>query len=301
MDESERNKWLEERRSGIGGSDAAAVLGLSPWTTPFEVYQSKLGLAPPINESWPMRWGNWLEPHLRQSYSDLTGREVLMHPGVIRHPKHEWMLATLDGHTPDGRLVEIKTSRSADGWGEPGSADIPQHYMLQVQHYLAVTAYPVADVVLGLYGQEPRIYEVPADLELQQLMLEQEEAFWGNVQRSEPPEPITLADAMARYGKRSEARSVVASPDILHMATRLKEVSVLIKTLNTEIDEAKGQIMAALAEADTLVDATGTPLVTWKMAKPSQRFDAGLFKAQHPDLYKQFTQPGEASRRFLIK
>lgn len=301
MTDEERAKWLEDRRTGIGGSDAAAVLGLSRWSSPYDVYASKLGLAPPVEETWPMKWGTWMEPHLRQAYSNLTGREVLAHTGVLRHPKYPWMLATLDGMTDDNRLVEIKTSRSSDGWGEPGSSDIPEAYMIQVQHYLTVTAVPVADVILGLFGQEPRIYEVPADPELQEMILEAEQLFWARVMRAEPPEPVTLADAQARYGKRSTARSVVADGSLVNIATRLARARAELAKLQASEEELKAEIMIAMGEADTLVDSAGRVLATWKLPKAGARLSLAEFMAAHPDLYKQFCKPSDASRRFLLK
>lgn len=301
MTDDERKQWLEERRKGIGGSDAAGVLGLSPWTTPLQVYEAKLGIGTPVEETWPMKWGTWLEPHLRQAYADATGNAVLAHSGVLRHPRHDWMLATLDGMTEHGRVVEFKTSRSDRGWGEPGSADIPEHYLVQVQHYLCVTGAPVADVVLGLYGQPPRIYEVEADRELQELILDREAAFWDRVQRQDPPDPINLADTLRRFRDAIEG-TVLATQETRRAVESLRDIRAQAKALEAREEVVKAEILKAMGDLDTLVSPdTGEVLATWKQAKAPVRFDAKALQAALPDVYKQYLKAGEASRRFLLK
>ena len=67
MTNEERTAWLNERRKGIGGSDVAAIIGLSPWTTPLDIYEQKLGIALPSEETEAMYWGTALEPAIRQA------------------------------------------------------------------------------------------------------------------------------------------------------------------------------------------------------------------------------------------
>jgi len=299
-----RNDWLEARRSGIGGSDAPAVLGVSKWRTPFQVWQEKRGELVDSPTNWSMRWGTQMEPLLRQHYSDVTGREVLMPTTphqIIRHPKYEWMLATPDGGTVDKRLVEIKTSRSTDGWGEPGTDEIPQAYLVQVQHYLCVTGFRIADVVLGIYGSEPAIYHVEADDELQELLIEAESQFWKLVVSGEPPETTSYADVVARYGGKSVARAVVADTELVKTVSELAQIKAQMKGLEVSEEAAKAALMQALGESDTLVDAAGKVLCTWKAAKPAARFDAKSLQADNPVLYQKYLRLGEASRRFLLK
>ncbi len=296
-----RDDWLRERLSGIGGSDAPAVLGLSKWRTPLQVYLEKRGEAPPADENEPMRWGTRLEPLVRQEYADRTGRAVALPDGLLRHPRYDWMLATVDGLTDDGRLLEVKTARTAEGWGEPGTDEVPQVYLIQVQHYLTVTALPVADVAVLIGGQDFRIYEVPADAELQELIVEQEAEFWRAVKEGTPPNPVSLADMQARYGRASRSAAVKADDPTLDAIAHLRRLRIEREEIEAEEEIAKAAIMAALGEADTLVDREGRALVTWKAAKAAHRFDSAAFKAAHPDLYSAFLKAGEPSRRFLLK
>lgn len=303
---SARDAWLEERRGGIGGSDVAALLGLSRYKTPLALYQEKRGELPPQDDNPAMEWGRRLEPVVRQAYADQTGHEVRVLDQMVRHPTREFMLANLDGFViPAGggakRVFEAKTARSADGWGEPGSDEIPQPYLLQVQHYLAVTGFAVADVAVLIGGSDFRIYEVPEDTELHELLFEAEADFWARVQRADPPEPVTYADVVQRWGRASKAGTVVATPEVLDAVRQLRELKVQEKHLELAEEGWKAIVLKAMGECDTLTDAAGRTLATWKASAAPQRFDTAAFKVAHPGLHMQFTKPGEPSRRFLLK
>ena len=298
MNEKEQ-EWQESRAKGIGGSEAAAILGLSKWKTPYQVWQDKRGLSGERETSEAMEWGTILEPVIRQKYSDVTGRIVRL-PGHLQDAEHSFMLGTLDGITDDQRVLEVKTSRSLQDWGEPGTDEIPMVYLIQVQHYMRITGLTVADVAVLLAGSDFRIYEVPADKELQDMLVEREYEFWNLVQTGIPPEPISYADAVKRY-RTSTSKAVTASPASVAAFEALKAIKEQYKVIEQSEEAAKTIIMKELAEADTLLALDGTPIVTWKQSKESQRFDAKAFQAEHPELYKQYLKTIEGSRRFLLK
>lgn len=303
---SGRADWLKARRTGVGGSDVAPILGLSKWTTPLAVYLDKRGEATETPDNDAMRWGRYLEPAVRQAYADETGREVRVPGEMLRHPLYEHMIANLDGVAGGGnhgplRIFEAKTARSAEGWGEPGTDQIPQAYCLQIQHYMEVTGIMVADVAVLIGGSDFRIYEVPADRELQDMIIDAEADFWRRVQRGEPPEPVTFADAQARYGRGSVPETVVLPEDLAPSVDRLRSVLAQSKAIESEIESLKAQLMITMGDRDTLIDSAGRTLATWKVAKAPQRFDAAAFKAVHPELAAAFTKAGDPSRRFLLK
>lgn len=295
-----REQWLKDRMAGIGGSDAAAVLGLSKYKTPLQVYQEKRGELGEIPDNEPMLWGRVLEPVIRQQYAERTGQVVRLPEGIIRSERHPFMLATVDGITDSGRLVEIKTARTAQEWGEPGTDEVPQAYLIQVQHYLTVTALPVADVAVLIGGSDFRLYHIEADPELQGLIIEGEAEFWQRVEQGIPPEPVSYADVIARFGRSSREAAVEATADTLAAIARLRAIRETMKEMEAEEEAQKAIIMKLLGESDTLVSGSLT-LATWKAAKASMRFDSKAFQAAHPDLYQQFLKAGEVSRRFLLK
>lgn len=298
---SDRDQWLQDRRQGIGGSDVAPILGLSKWRTPLDVYLDKRGEGAPDVDNESMVWGRALEPVIRQQYAERTGRVVRLPDAMLRHPRHDFMIANLDGVTDDKRVLEVKTARTGQDWGEPGTDEIPEAYALQVQHYLAVTGFVVCDVAVLIGGSDFRLYEVPADRELQGLIIDAEAAFWQRVIDGDEPEPITFAEAQQRYG-RSDAKGVVGAGEMAAQAVRdLARIKAQIKQLEAAEEDAKAIVMRAFGDSgDTLVLGDRT-LATWKLAKAPERFDAAAFKAAHPDLAAKFTGPGNPYRRLLLK
>jgi putative phage-type endonuclease len=177
---------VAERWTGLGGSDAAPALGMSPWKTPLELFLEKREhREAPDTER--MMLGRELEPVIRTLYARRTGRTVRLPSWTLRHPQYPWMIAHLDGATDDRRIFEAKNVAHDLFWGPSGSDEIPEHYHYQVQHYLAVTGFEVCDVAALIAGCELRIYTLQADREVQEALIEGEQEFWSKVQANTPP------------------------------------------------------------------------------------------------------------------
>lgn len=296
-----RAAMLALRKTGLGGSDAGPALGLSPFTSRTELFLDKLDLLPPKPLTGPLEWGTLIEPVVRGKFVRVTGRDVFVPTTTFRSEKYPFMLANLDGLMP-GRLYEGKTARTADGWGEPGSADIPEHITLQVQHYMSVTAMPVTDVAVLIGGSDFRIYEVPADRELQQMIIEGEAEFWQHVVDRRPPPVESLEDARLRWGGLAATGLLNASEADMAAAAQLVQIAAQQKELELLANSFKAYLMTVLGDgADTLIGPDGKPVVTWKLAKAPARFDVESFAAEHPGLYADYLRTGTASRRFLLK
>src|SRR5580765_6718408 len=249
-----------ERRNGIGGSDAAPALGLSPYKSALELFIEKREpreLSPLEQASF--HWGRVLEPVIRQEYASRTGRVVRLPTGTLRHQKHQFMVAHVDGVTDDGRVFEAKTARSADGWGRAGTDEVPHHYLVQVQHYLAVVGFAVADVAVLIGGNDFRMYEVPADAELQQMIIDGEAEFWSQVQRGEPPEPdYSRADThglMRRLYPGTDGRTIVADEDAVHHRKVYENASRMAKEYSTLADASKAHLLFVMGTATRMTFA----------------------------------------------
>jgi putative phage-type endonuclease len=284
---------------GLGGSDAAAALGLSPWQTPLQLYLRKTEPTDRDDPNEAMRWGTALEPAIRQRYADDTGRVVEVPKTTFRYAPWPVALGHVDGVADGQRLLEVKTARSDIGWGEPGSDVIPEHYAIQVQHYLMVTGLVVADVAVLIAGQDYRCYEVPADAELQGLILDGEQRFWRHVINREPPDPTTPDDVRLRW-RTSTARKIEANQVARTAADILRVTLSELKRLEAQADDLKAEIQKHMQDADTLVSGD-VVLATWKQAKGANRFDLDRFKREHADLYAAYLKQTEGSRRFLLK
>ena len=298
---STREEWLAERRTGIGGSDVAAIMGVSPWTSPLQVYLEKRGELPPQPDNDAMMFGRLLEPIVRQVYADRTGHSVTVPGRAVRSARYPWLLANFDGLTDHPRVYEGKTARHRDGWGEPGSGDIPLGYLLQVQHYMIVSTLSVTDVAVLFGGSQFECYTVEADRELQDMIVDETHAFWQRVQRGEQPKARDMADARLLY-PRGVARPVVASSEVRDEVMRLAQIGAEIARLKSEADVVQTRVCLAMGAHDGLLDAaTGRTIATWKDAKGRSTIDAEALRAAHPDIAMQFTKTGEPSRRFAIK
>lgn len=299
MTPAQRKKWLAERRKGIGGSDAAAAVGRSRWTTPLALYLDKTeGRDQPENSS--MRWGTLKEPIIRQEFANVTGRTIEVPHKIIWHPTNNFMLVNVDGISDGSRLLEVKTARSDAGWGPEGSDEVPEEYIFQCQHGMIVTGLKVTDLAVLIGSSDFRIYQIFADSELQELLIEAEREFWRMVENRIPPEPVNAEDVKRRW-KLSSGATIQATDEISARVNNLAICKAYIDALEAFEGEQKAQIQRFMAENSNLSDSAGEILATWKNINSSPKFDLETFKAENPDLYAKYLRDSEPSRRFLLK
>ena len=155
-------EWHAARANGIGGSEIAAVLGLSPHESRFSLWHRKKGHVGPVMETEEMYWGKEHEPAICRRFArEHPELDVTLAPTYC-HPDRPWQIANPDRHAgPD--LFEAKTARDAEGWGEQGTAQIPVHYRAQCLHYMDVTGARRCWVGVLIAGSEYREYVVDYD------------------------------------------------------------------------------------------------------------------------------------------
>ena len=192
-----RADWLEERKKGIGGSDAATILGLNPYKTTIELWEEKTGRkdAPDISDKPYVKYGTQAEDLLRQLFALDYPQYIVTHEEntIIKHPEHPFLFASLDGKLLDvatGKegILEIKTTNILQSTQKEKWKDkIPDNYYCQVLHYLNVTSCSFAILKAQLkydYGGEIRLEtkhyyidrkDVEDDIKLLQ---EKEIQFW---------------------------------------------------------------------------------------------------------------------------
>lgn len=214
---------LEERRSGVGGSDAAVVMNLNPFKDVYELYLDKRGEAPPEDPNFLKEsryWGSVLEEPVANRYAEETGYKVQRANQLIRSKKHPFMIANIDRKVvgQDMRIgFEAKTSAYADGWGEAGSAEIPPYIMLQCQHYLAVTEYDMWDLAVLIGNRDYRSYRIAPIPDIIEQLIEAETEFWDRVENGVPPEPNWQSAATTRMVRKlypGTNGQVVQLPDV---------------------------------------------------------------------------------------
>lgn len=311
MTEAERAAWLAERQTGIGGSDIAAIMGVSPYGNANRVWEEKLGIALPKRDTLHMRRGRALEPVVLKQYQEDTGLRMLSPPGhLIRHPSIPFAVATLDGlslqPSGDARVVEVKCPGWSSGWGREGTDEIPEPYLLQTQWYLMVAGKaimavePVADVVAWVSGEDRlRYYQVEAMQDLQDMLVEAAANFWDCVEQRRPP--VEALIPMEKLLGKRPSRVVRADQRSLERIVRAQEIKRQLAPLEAELDGLKDWLRTAMDQADVMTGPGDRELVTYRESKPGQRIDTKAMAKAHPDVAAAFTVTNKAARPLVIK
>ncbi|BBE08606.1 Putative phage-related protein [Mycoavidus cysteinexigens] len=302
MNPSMRKAFLAARRTGIGGSDIGAILGISPFSTAVDVYLAKTEPPPADEPTEYLYWGHAVEPIIIQRFSEEHGIEIIQPDTIARHPEHEWMVANLDGMIPGERpgVLEIKNVNtfSAKAWGLEGSDDVPLTYVAQVAWYMAVKNYDYAVIAALFGGNEYREFRIERDHELEAILIDAGREFWfKHVLPQIAPEAKTLSDVASLF-KRDDGRVLEADDALLDLYTQLKSAKAQAKHVVGNIELLETKIKARMGESATL-RYQGQPLATWK-TQASQRVDIKAFEQAHPELCQQFRKTSE-SRTFCLK
>jgi putative phage-type endonuclease len=294
-------EWLNARKTGIGSTDSAVILGVNEYKTPIELWKEKRGELSSIEDNWYMRRGRALEPVLRQEYSDRMNKDVLNMDGVLCHPRYRFLLASLDGFTKDDRLVECKTASSAKGWGAEGTDELPAAYLVQVQHAMLVTGFKVTDVVVSIAGGQPRFYEVRADDEFQDLILAKGREFMNRVEQGIEPEPKTLEERLA-ISPIKDGSAVYATSEVLDQFNDLLAMRKTKKDAETDAERIAEIIKGFLIEsgASILLDQHGNQIATWNEGKGRTSYDTKRMELEIPEIAAKYKTIGKSFRTFRV-
>ena len=295
--------WLEHRKLGIGGSDASVVCGINKYKSPVELWMDKTGQIPPQEAGEAAYWGTQLESIVRAEFTKRTGIEVTKPTAILQSEEHPFMLANLDGtcEVPDfGTCIfEAKTASAykAGEWEDT----IPDEYMCQLQHYLAVTGYQGAYIAVLIGGNTFRWKFVERDEELISMLIELESAFWNHVQEGTPP-PLDGSDAAAKFLSErfpsSKPQSQIVLPDTAaDLLAQYDDACAELEVVTERKQKAENLLKEMIG--DNEVGITAGRVITWKSVA-QERLDSKTLKAEHPALCKKYTNK-TSYRRFTIK
>lgn len=270
---------LEMRRTGIGGSEIAALLGESRFASEFDVWLAKTQ-GWHIEESEDMKRGTFLEDGIARWYADRFGIEPwrVQQPGTIRHKSVPVALCTPDrlivGPETD-RLLSIKAPRrKTDAWGEPGTDIVPGEYLLQLQWEHAVYGYAGVEMHLAaLLDGELCVYVVQADLELQKWLLDYAQQWWArHVVGGKQPSLDGSAQAKAwlksRFPKDDESERD-AAPSEISLMVQLELAESDLTAADQHFDDLANQLRQSMGSTARLNGPNG--YVTWKTDKRSNK------------------------------
>lgn len=243
-----RQAWLEQRRSGIGGSDAPAVLGVDPWRDPLTIWSQKVGLleSEDLSDNEAVQAGIELERPIAEWYGRKFGRHVQMNEPyrIRRHPTHEFMIATLDAiEDRDGEMVVVQvknTSAPAETWEEA----LPTHYEVQLQHEMLVAGASRGVLVALHRGQSLRAYERVLCPSMADEIIEAERQFWEMVKSETAPAagPYSATTVRELFPRDEIQDAVPLLPEADDLDAELQDLKAKID----ELAGRKGQVESQL-------------------------------------------------------
>ena len=293
-------EWLKAREDGIGASEVAAILGLSPWETPFSLYLKKTHQVPPTEENDAMRRGHYLEDAVVQWWMHETGEQVIKASAadiIYVHPEHPYMRVTPD-RVVKGRKKILEVKSTAIQMGET----IPDYYLAQVTYQMYVTGIHQAELIYIQGGLTFGRFIVEYDEEFANLIAERVTEFWNeNVLGGKEPDAIAVSDLAVKVPKSTPEKSIEADEQALDQINVLREKKAMYDALGDEIADLTDSLKMYMTDSESLVDGDGNILCTWKSSKDKTSFDSKAFAAENPGLYDKYCKTVPGARSFLIK
>lgn len=313
-----REDWLTLRQSGIGGSDIAAIIGVSPYGTAYDIYQSK---TQPVNEETNefAYWGTVLEDTVAREFSKRSGLKIQNVNFLMRHPEHRWAIANIDraiinpaikgnvrfkdGKLTTDQIVEIKTASEYVGknWGLEESDEVPDQYQCQAQWYMGVTDTQVCHMAVLIGGNKYRQYKIERHQDFIDYLFDAAESFWtNNVLAGVEPDATTLQNAKDKYPRHNPDTTLDVEPDseAAKVFEHYEALKAKEKEVKAALELAQTDLICQIQDNETLA-IDGEVVVTYKN-QVSNRFDSSGFKKAMPELAEQYTKSTE-SRVMRVK
>ncbi|GAA2773039.1 lambda-exonuclease family protein [Saccharopolyspora taberi] len=244
-------EWHAARAEGLGGSEIAAVLGLSPFESRFSLWHRKAGLAGAVEETEQMRAGKYFEDGIAAWFADEHPELQVRRMGTWRNRERPWQIANPDRSAkgPEGyEVVEIKNVYDADGWGEPGTDEVPVYYRAQVLWYLDVLGLSRARIAIAIAGCKFREYVVPYSADEAAILRREAVEFLRTIRERERPS----------IDEHTETYQVIREmhPDIDPAQVEIsRQLAWQFRTAHEAYSAAKAEKQAATS---AVADAMGT-------------------------------------------
>lgn len=314
-----RQDWLALRQSGIGGSDIAAILGVSPYATAYDVYQSKTQPLSDEDMNEFAYWGTVLEDTVAREFSKRSGLKIQNVNYLMRHPTHRFAIANIDravvnrdisgnvrfkdGWLTTDQIVEIKTASEYVGknWGDEDSDEVPDQYQCQAQWYMGVTGVDVCHMAVLIGGNKYRQYRIERNQDLINVLFETAHDFWHNhVLVGIEPDATTLQNAKDKYPRHNPDTTLDVEPDseIAKVFEHYESLKAQEKEIKAALELAQTDLICQIQDNEALA-IDGEVVATYK-TQVSNRFNSSQFKKDMPELAEQYIKQSE-SRVMRVK
>ena len=294
--------WLRYRTMGIGGSDVSVITGINPYRSVYQLWLEKTGQTEPAESNNEYtHFGTILEPVIRKEFMERTGLKVRQKHVLLQSEEYPFMLANLDGVINlDGEMCifEAKTASAykLDDWQN----GIPPEYMLQVQHYMAVTGAGKTYIAALIGGNHFEYRLIDRDNEMIAKIIAMEKLFWEvNVLGGIAPEidgtKATTEFFNSKYSF-SNGQTIELPEDIVPDCEEYSRLSDEISKLTAAKDAICNRIKSVMQNNET--GLVGKYKISWKQVI-SSGFDKTRLKADNPELYKKYVTHSQY-RRFSM-
>ena len=294
-------EWLALRKQGIGGSDAGAVCGLNPYSSPMKVFRDKTGGMTEETNHEAVRQGHDLEGYVAQRFMEATGKKVRRSNFMYCHEKYPFMIADVDRLvTGEDAGLECKTANAynADKWKD---GKIPLHYVVQCYHYMAVTGKKTWYIAAVILGMDFVYYKLEWDNALIRQLIETEKNFWlKHVAAGKMPEPDgsdSCNEVLKQYFPAAGKGSLLELHEFEGKLGRREEILLQIEELKKEQCRIEQEVKLQMGGHG--LAASGKYRISWGNVDTA-RFDTKRFKEAEPELYQNYTKV-TTSRRFRVK
>lgn len=296
-----RSEWLKVRKLGLGGSDMAAVLGVSKWASPIDIWLDKTSDKVDEKESEAMYWGNVLEDVVAKEFERRTGMKVRNNNFTLQSEEYPYLLANIDREIVgvDSGL-ECKTANAflKDAWADD---NVPDNYYIQCQHYMAVTGKSSWWIACLLGGNTFIYKEIPRNDEVIQAIIDVGREFWQLVETKTMPAvdgSDDCSNAIKQMFPTSNGESMTLDSSFEKTLIAWEQAKLDEQEAKDRRAELENAIKLELGEHEAAT--LGDWKITYKTSKPRESFDSKRFATDHPDMYTEYVKMGAAARPFKI-
>lgn len=298
----EKLEWLRERQKGIGGSDVGAIMGVNQYKTAFNIYLEK---TEPIIEvekqSEAARQGTDFEDYVAMRFTEETGKKVRRDNRHLIHKDYPFMVANIDRRVVgENAILECKTVTPYNSKEWEGE-EVPASYMLQCQHYMAVTGADKVYLAYLIFSTKFDYREIKRDEELIDIIIEAEKEFWQMVQDKTPPalDGSSAAEKWVneKYKKVNEGETINLDSSWRDLLRKRQELKEYRDDVDKQIKEIENQLKQNIKHAE-YANAPGYS-ISYKSVS-QKRLDGSKIKALLKDEYEDYLKE-TISRRLVIK
>lgn len=281
-------EWLAFRRTGIGGSDASTIVGLNPYSSLYYLYNDKLGLLPPKDDTEAMRQGRDLEQYVADRWMEASGKRCRRNNFMWRNVEHPFMLADIDREViGENAGLECKTT-SVFNRAELENGEIPLTYYVQCQHYMAVMGFDAMYLAVLVLNRGFYHFRIERDESEISVLIGAEQDFWlKHIVPRIPPEPdgseATLSALKQKYPEELDGMILPLSGQSCADLAALADLEDAARAIRQAQGEAKARIMAELGDC-AFGEAAGWTC-SWK-SQTRTTIDAKTLKRDFPQAYQ---------------